>query len=104
MPALYDSIRNDGAQSDVLMDGLDVETLTMTVPLAQKGSTLDQVDQAYIVPLKAMLGGTITVSTPLTSINGTWGFADLTPDYDSELGAQFSCSLKFIRGAATEEL
>ena len=103
-PALYEGFSHDGEQSDVLGDGLDLETMTWTVELAMRGSTLSDMITDYVTPLKTLRGTTVTLTTPYALFNGTWLHAGITPDFDNQDGERLTCRLKFVKGGTIEIL
>jgi hypothetical protein len=104
LPALYEAFPVTGGSPDILGTGLEVETLSFTVPLAQRGYTIPNLIGSYLTPLLNMRGSAVALSTPFSSLNGTYLCVGVSPDYDNHKPDEIDCIIKFVKGDVIEVL
>lgn len=99
LPAYVEIFKIEGGGTAIPMgNGLDVETLTMQFPLFSASYNIDQIMGTYVTALKAYRNGTVAVTTPYASLNGTYLFTSFDYKKSNEDPAdKVDCNVKLVK-------
>jgi hypothetical protein len=97
-PPTVEIFDTDGLDSDIIVPGKGVHTLMLQGSIYVSGQTNAQLIANYLVPLDALIGTEVAVSSPDNQFDGLWVF-DWSYDRVAEgLGVRYTFSIKLLRG------